>query len=168
MKRDFSNSDAMLILKIRIPQVQRSDRLMWNASQDGVYTVKSAYHFWQSQTVSFDQVQHSSGWKKLWQLPLPHKVKIFLWRFCKNIIPVQNLLRHRGVNVPILCPLCMQDVEHKLHVFFDCIFAACCWQLVGLQLQMMEEEDAPRWLLRMLEMETTEKFIKIAIVLWGI
>lgn len=109
-----------MIFNTRIPQSQPSDRLAWSVSKDDTYSVKSAYHLWQLQSNSNAQVQQWNGRKRLWELPLPHKVKIFLWRFYKNTIPVRNLLRGKGVNVPIIFPLCSQDVEHKLHV---CIFA---------------------------------------------
>lgn len=85
-----------------------------------------------------------------------------------NMIPVRKLLRGRGVNVPILCPLCNRDVEHKLHVFFDCLFATQCWQLAGLGFDMADVKNALGWLLNRLETDNNDTLIKVAIVLWGI
>lgn len=167
LRLDFNSSDAIAILGTRIPQNGKPDRLAWNASSDGHYSVKSAYHFWQNQNTQALRTTQSGGWKRLWQIHVPHKVKKFLWRFCKNTLPVRTLLRTKGVMVPILCPLCNRDMVHKLHVFFDCIYAEQCWQNVGLNFDMSTVEHAPTWLLRKLETETFDNLNKIATVLWG-
>lgn len=52
-------------------------------------------------------------------------------RFCRNNIPVRDRLKARGVNLSILCPMCNTDVEHLLHIFFDCTFATQYWNLAG-------------------------------------
>lgn len=91
------------------------------------YSVKSSYHCWHSANVSYCNISVSDGWNKIWRLNIPRKVKIFQRRFCSNNIPVRNVLRGKGVTLPIVCPMCETDVEHLLHVFFDCNFAfACC------------------------------------------
>lgn len=64
--------------------------------------------------------------------------------------------------------MCTGDVEHLLHLFFDCRFAEACWQKAGLSYDMWEVESAPVWLLHKLCTETSENLIKIATVLWGI
>lgn len=101
----------------------------------------------------------SEGWNKLWSLNIPHKIKTFLWRFCRNTIPISNLF-------PILCSVCEVDVEHLLHVFFDCDFASQCWQSVGYTPDMLLVESAPVWLLEKLCVESETNMIKIATVLW--
>lgn len=45
----FNNVDSIAILNTRIPRTQGNDRLAWNALMNGHYSVKGAYHFWQSQ-----------------------------------------------------------------------------------------------------------------------
>ncbi|KAL8127117.1 hypothetical protein AgCh_014147 [Apium graveolens] len=85
----FSNIDAGAVLETRVPQNPRADRLAWTLSIDGKYSVKTGYNFWLSNTEIPTQPAQISGWKRLWRLALPHKVKIFLWRFCRNTIPVR-------------------------------------------------------------------------------
>lgn len=83
------------------------------------------------------------GWKQLWRLDVPNKVKIFLWRLCRNNISVRNLLRSRGVQTPIICPMCGVDIEHLLHLFLDCNFAKDCWSVMGVQFDVLQVEEAP-------------------------
>ncbi|XP_074377163.1 uncharacterized protein LOC141718682 [Apium graveolens] len=95
-------------------------------------------------------------------------MKIFLWRFCRNNIPVRNHLRYKGVPVMILCPMCCVDVEHILHLFFDCIFARSCWQVAGIDYDMARVESGPEWLLNKLETSTQGECVKIVTIMLGI
>lgn len=113
-------------------------------------------------------IHQHEGWKKLWKLNIPHKVKIFLWRFCRNTMPIRWRLRSRGIIVPITCPMCNNDVEHMLHLFFDCNFAADCWAHANIMQDMTEVEAAPSWLLDKLATASVEELEKISMVLWGI
>lgn len=168
VRQAFSNTDAEVVLQVRIPQNNSRDRLAWTETSDGCYTVKSGYHFWQARSNLHPPVAHSVGWKRLWTLNVPHKIKIFLWRFCKNTIPVRILLRHRGVAVTIMCPMCNVDVEHMVHVFSDCCFAKQCWQEAGIINDMTHNEYASDWLNSKLALDNQENLTKIAMVLWGI
>lgn len=97
---------------------------------------------------------------------MPHKIRTFLWRFCKNNVLVRKLLRSKGVALPISFPVCENDFEHLLHLFFDCPFAKARWQIAGLFFNMLEVESAPRWLLDKFSEKSSEIIEKMAIVLW--
>ena len=81
---------------------------------------------------------------------------------------MKNRLLYKGVAVPIECSMCEGDVEHMLHIFFDCDFAKNCWNSVGMELYMDEVEFTPDWLLERLIIEPHEKLITIATVPWSI
>lgn len=112
VQQTFHEVDAECILKTRIPQNQVQDRVAWMHTVDGCYTVKSGYHFWYERHFNGMTEGNSNGWKRLWRLQVPHKMKYFIWRVCKNTIPVKNLLRGRGVSTSIIFPLCNVDIEH--------------------------------------------------------
>ncbi|XP_074336387.1 uncharacterized protein LOC141673535 [Apium graveolens] len=38
----------------------------------------------------------------------------------ENVVPVRWRLSSRGIRIPITCPMCETDVEHMLHLFYDC------------------------------------------------
>ncbi|XP_074374984.1 uncharacterized protein LOC141716683 [Apium graveolens] len=139
----FSEEDARLIKATHIAHSATRDRIVWSNTSNGQYSVKAGYQFWCDNFVSTSNIPQGAGWSRLWSLDIPHKAKTFLWHFCRNNIPVKRRLRARGVYLPIICPMCNLDIEHKLHLFFNYIFAASCWQYVGLQFDMSKVESAP-------------------------
>lgn len=147
VQQDFHQDDAQLILQTNIPQKEVKDRTAWVHTTTGTYTVKSGYQFWSQLNVTHTAETDAKGWNKLWNLNVPHKIRTFLWRFCTNNVPVRKLLRSRGVNLPITCPICITDIEHLLHTFFDCTFAVAAWQYAGVTIDGQLIEDAPKWLL---------------------
>lgn len=64
--------------------------------------------------------------------------------------------------------MCEQDVEHLLHVFFDCPFARHCWQYVGREYDMSTVEYVPDWLIQQINNASGEDISMISRVLWGI
>lgn len=164
----FLPEDAKAILSIPIPQRDVSDRLVWVGSSTGIYTAKEGYRFWLNQHVNGSNVPYSEGWKRLWSLFVPHKIKIFLWRFCRNTILVRMKLSAKGIRLPITCPMCSVDVEHLLHLFFDCRFAKKCWDHIGIRFDMSCVEDASSWLLQQLSSAKENDLLRICTVLWGV
>lgn len=109
VRQDFLDIDSQLILQIRIPRMDVRDRVAWVGSSNGFYNVKSAYQYWMSHCTTEIATADVKGWDRLWKLQLPHKLRVFLWRFCNNNVPVRILLKHKGVSTPILCPMCGVD-----------------------------------------------------------
>lgn len=164
----FSRGDALAILATNVPQRQVEDRIVWAKSLDGIYNVKTGYYFWQNLNAGDSNCTQSEGWRRIWRLSIPNKVKILVWRFCRNIIPVRNRLRGKGIQVPVTCPMCNRDIEHLLHLFFDCPFADSCWQSVNIRYNMSEVHSAPDWLLQILTSTKHSEVLTFCLVLWGI
>ncbi|XP_074377272.1 uncharacterized protein LOC141718788 [Apium graveolens] len=80
---------------------------------------------WHDRNIGVGLVTQSSGWSKLWKIDLPHKIKLFLWRFCRNNVPVKTRLSAKGVCIRLDCPMCNWDVEDLNHVFF--LLALLLW-----------------------------------------
>ncbi|WOH01628.1 hypothetical protein DCAR_0521012 [Daucus carota subsp. sativus] len=132
------------------------------------YTVKSGYYQWCQSQPANDGVQQSKGWNKIWNLEVPHKIKVFLWRFCRNTLPIRILLRGRGVPAPIVCSMCTGEVEHLRHLFFECGFAKECWQQKGFDSNVWDIESSHEWLLHTLANGPDEILVKMVSVLWGV
>ena len=157
-----------MIIQTRIPQIEVKDRLAWTGSHKGVYSVKSGYRYWETRYASTDNMIESQGWNRLWKLQLPHKTRVFLWRFCRNIIPVRWILRSKGVETTVLCPMCGTDIEHLRHLFCECSFAAECWSISGFNINMQETELTSEWLLNLISKEIEETILSVTNVLSGI
>lgn len=160
--------DAKAILAIPIPKSQVPDRIAWAFSPDGKYSVKSGYKYWHDRFSDCKHEVSSQGWAKLWKLEVPHKIRVFLWKICRNNIPVRYIMRRKGVQTSIICPMCLNDVEHLLHIFLDCSFAKECWQALNLNFDTLTVESAPDWLLQRLAEDDKERMVQVATILWSI
>ncbi|KAL5864153.1 hypothetical protein ACOSQ3_001667 [Xanthoceras sorbifolium] len=56
----------------------------------------------------------------LWGLNIPAKVRMFVWRACRNMLPTRSLLAARRVPVGAGCPLCDAADESVLHSLWLC------------------------------------------------
>lgn len=168
MNNLFLDCDAKAILAIPISNNQVPDRIAWRFTNDGKYSVKSGYKYWHDHYCECSRQQSSQGWGKLWRLDIPQKIRVFLWRICRNNVPVRNLLRGKGVQTTIICPMCSNDVEHLMHIFFDCDFAKELWKILELELNTEAVESCPEWILQNLASEDNARMIRIAMWLWGI
>lgn len=120
---NFLLADAKSILSIPIPRRDVKDKVVWAWSTTGLYTAKDRDRYWLNQNNSITNVSQCQGWRKLWSPFVPHKIKIFIWRLCRNTVSVPSRISAKGIRLPITCPMCSVDIEHLLHVFFDCQFA---------------------------------------------
>ncbi|XP_012837512.1 PREDICTED: uncharacterized protein LOC105958055 [Erythranthe guttata] len=105
--------DVGRILEIPVGNSLARDTWAWGPSNNGKFTVRSCYHMILASTQSSDK--RSSGgngsnidvdsckWNIIWNLEVPPKVKVFLWRLCSNILPANKSLCGRKV---ILSPFC--------------------------------------------------------------
>lgn len=105
------------------------DDWYWRLYLKGQYTVKSAYR-----TLVMQSNLHASSndkhWATHWRMKIPEKMKIHWWRIVKEIIPVRDVLRRRGVDLDISRPLCANHPETIKHLFLECnktqeIWSAC-------------------------------------------
>lgn len=161
----FSRDGAALILSTRIPAFPAVDRLAWSKTTNGKYSVKTGYQLWHARNIGTGSVTQSNGWSKLWKLEVPHKIKLFIWRFCRNNVLVRSRLSTKGVYLPLNCPMCNSVIKDLLHVFFACPFALACWHYTGTFCDMSTEDFAPSWLLTKLDLVSSIEALEIARVL---
>ena len=85
LRRFFHQFDVEEIMKLKIPGQEREDMTAWYYEKTGMFTVRSAYHLGvKMKELEKGQTSSSANsdgarpaWKKLWKLPVPHKVRIF-------------------------------------------------------------------------------------------
>lgn len=108
--------------------------------------MKSGYHYWYNLNFGNVAIPQSIGWKKVWNLKLPHKLKVFIWRFCRNAVPVRKRLSSKGIRLSTTCHMCLLDIEHKSQLFYYCEFVVGCWDHVRLWYDWSRlENDTGYW-----------------------
>lgn len=107
----FEEEQAANILNVPIYKESLVDRRVWKFNSHGLYSVKSAYRLYMDHFATFDEFKVQGDWTKLWDLKLPPKVKCFLWRCCRNCLPIRTRLQSRGIPCSPLCVLCDVDME---------------------------------------------------------
>ena len=102
------------ILKLHIPWREEEDTIAWHYEKTGTFTVRSAYRLGTS-LKELDAGHSSSSanpdgarpaWKKLWKLPIPHKVRIFAWKLIHGGLATKSNKKKRKITHNGVCDLC--------------------------------------------------------------
>jgi len=137
----FWPEDAEVILTIPTNE-DFKDMPAWHFDSKGIFSVKSAYKLAvqiRDQELGQDASPSSVcpdaifKWQKIWQLKLPHKINMFIWRMAHNSLPVKRNIVRRGIKIDTLCPVCKRFDEDCGHLFFKCKKAKECWQAMNLE-----------------------------------
>ncbi|CAL1377721.1 unnamed protein product [Linum trigynum] len=128
----FSPDNIKWILSIPIPLTPKPDRLIWHYSETGQYTVKSGYHLLSDERAELFNTlpSHldSRFWKVLWSLPVPAKLRVFLWRVVRGFLPCLAVLHAKTLCESSECPVCSEEIESISHCLFDCRVARGVWE----------------------------------------
>ena len=122
----FLPFEADTILNIPLSYNLPKDSIMWIGNKRGVFSIRSAYYV-ALQVVEKSEASECSSedcrtrlWKKVWQLQLPAKTRIFAWKACLDELSMRLNLAKRGVMVEADCPLCKKALESTSHALFYC------------------------------------------------
>lgn len=132
VKEVFNEDEAEIICRLPISKTGRADKQIWALSKNGIFNVKSAYHFemqrrrrllGESSKVSFEK----EGWSDIWRLKVPGVTKLFIWKALNNCLPTKrNLYRRKVVENPN-CPICNRYEETICHALWSCDAAVDVW-----------------------------------------
>ena len=134
----FLPHEASTILAIPLSSTLPEDCRVWSGTANGVFSVRSAYHVSHKQLSKINVGECSNNtrmkslWKAIWKLHCPNKIRNFIWRACKDILPTKTKLRDRKIPVEVECDLC-EGVETTGHTFWSCDIAAAVWQMANVK-----------------------------------
>ena len=115
-----------------------ADKLIWLASPNGFFNVKSAYKVaLELTTTSYSSSSSNDSnlrrfWKRIWKIQVPYKVHHFVWRACHDILPTKYNLKRRQVLTEEVCAECNLGSKTTGHVFWSCLRAQKIWTCSGL------------------------------------
>ncbi|XP_058741777.1 uncharacterized protein LOC131614170 [Vicia villosa] len=89
-------------------------------------------------------------WKQIWSAPIHTRVRNFLWRLAKNILPTRGNLVKKGVKTTTECPLCHESEENMDHLFFQCHFSRQVWFVSPLGLRIDVNSCVDYWMEKVL------------------
>ncbi|XP_048613591.1 uncharacterized protein LOC125587367 [Brassica napus] len=133
----FYPQDVELILKMKITQDSK-DFKVWKFNVSGAYTTKSGY--WLAANLAKSEVRSQAALlpslnplkKIIWDLCIPPKLRIFLWKILSAALPVANGLMSRGILVDDRCQFCGHVGESEVHLFFTCPLARLIWAVAEI------------------------------------
>lgn len=128
----FWEEEANLIINIPTSQSQGKDKMIWQLTTNGAFSVKSVYHHALLMNKSHKR-DSSKGyaidpmWKQMWKIQVPNKVKNFLWRSSTNSLPTMANLKLRKVTPNGLCPICSYEEETVIYLVWNCPTSLDVW-----------------------------------------
>ncbi|MBA0865196.1 hypothetical protein Goshw_009947 [Gossypium schwendimanii] len=149
----FLQSDAVNILQILLAQEAHEDFLVWGEERSGEFSVCSAYKLLQKNledpTAYALQTRSSVFYKLLWNLDLPGKIKITIWKISWNYLPTLANLKFKKLVTTSCCPRCASAEESMGHLFRRCPTTVEVWSELNylhfLNIQGMEFEEWLTW-----------------------
>ena len=113
----FIPYEADLIESIPLSVTLPADKLVWAETSTRNFTVRSAYKLAVNVFTTATNGTTSDGsllrkfWKKIWSLPIPHKVRHLCWRACRDTLPTKVKLRRCNVIAEDMCVCCHEEAE---------------------------------------------------------
>lgn len=100
------------------------DKIAWRWELTGKFSVQSIYHI-----LNFSGISRNR-YVLLWALPLPPKIRIFMWLVMHNRILTKNNLYKKGWRGDLTCQFCHKK-ETISHLFLKCPVARQIWFWFG-------------------------------------
>ena len=121
----FLPFEADTILRIPLSYSLPDDYIVWIGNRRSEFSVKSVYYVALPIVENLEGGESSNGdtrtplWKKMWQLKIPPKVRIFAWRVCMNGLTNLLNLGRRRINNDVLALYIgrSRKVQYMLYFF---------------------------------------------------
>ncbi|KAH1106793.1 hypothetical protein J1N35_010561 [Gossypium stocksii] len=123
------------ILSIPLACREMQDMLVWKHEATGEYSVRNGYRALITNQL---QIRDYNGtnvdnykifFHLLWELPIPAKIKIHMWRLFNNFLPHLTNLAQRRLMIDVTCPLCKEAPEDSAHLDFIGFIKGYCQEI---------------------------------------
>jgi hypothetical protein len=146
VRQYFFDIDANDILRTPVGRPGCADYRAWNFTKNGLFSVKLAYHLAvqrkrdaSGSVEASNSTREHKGWLDLWDVQVPGKTKVHMWRLVENGLAVGIELSHRKIKDGVVCLACGRT-ESLIHCFWSCPHSASAWSFLkeytGLECEM--------------------------------
>lgn len=107
VQQSFIKEDAQHILKIALPRIPSHDKLLWHFDKRGECTVQSAYQVALNQKFPYQpnsSKRNQTSWSIIWTVRILEKIKIFMWKVVRNLLPTTTNLWKKKCATKSLVP----------------------------------------------------------------
>ncbi|XP_073362988.1 uncharacterized protein [Aegilops tauschii subsp. strangulata] len=142
----------------QIPLQDRvEDFIAWQFDSKGIHSVKSAYKLHvktEKQRMNGGAGGSSGGshnldkcdddsWKRIWKMPCPKNLQLFLWRLKHESLALRTNLVRRGIWIQdTKCLFCGRVDEDGAHLFVKCKSVKEAWRDLAMEPERMSLEKA--------------------------
>ena len=130
----FLPYEVEVIKSIPLSNRAVQDIQIWAYTNTGEYSVKSAYKMIQTQQLRSSRGQSSNYsqcnkiWKATWAAKVCNKIKTFIWRAYRDILPTKVNLTRRKILLDARCDCCEVGVESTDHILLSCTYSDMVWK----------------------------------------
>ncbi|KAA3488883.1 reverse transcriptase [Gossypium australe] len=145
----FLEAVADLILRTPLASEPHADLMAWSGESSGEFSVRSSYKLLQNldPTAYALQTNYRACYRKLWQIDLPLKIKLFIWRTTWHYLATKANLFLRRLTNNSLCHCCGIGEETMNHIFRACPIAKGVWRVLSdLDLERFRNDEFSYWL----------------------
>ncbi|KAJ8429117.1 hypothetical protein Cgig2_016948 [Carnegiea gigantea] len=127
----FLPVDVDVILNIPLCPSWPQAKLMWHYTNDGTFTVRSAYHLlilevvWSNGECSSNSIHDI--WRSIWKLNVSPHIRVFAWRIGKSILPTGDNLSKQPPSFDMRRAICSHPEESDSHALLDYLLASKIW-----------------------------------------
>ncbi|GAU18320.1 hypothetical protein TSUD_202090 [Trifolium subterraneum] len=122
--------------------------------------------------IKCDKYHVMGNWNGIWKAQAPHKARHLLWRLCRGCLPTRSRLLERRVECTLNCPVCDEEIEDELHIFFRCAVARDSWTAAGLSSVLhnatYQQTNAMDHIFAVCGNESSDTVGRVAMLLWCI
>ncbi|GAU47896.1 hypothetical protein TSUD_25110 [Trifolium subterraneum] len=133
----FSKDVAEKILETPLVSSVREDKVVWEEERNDCYSVKSGYKLAMRFIIGSDKYHVVGNWNGIWNVQAPHKARHLLWRLCRGCLPTRSRLLERRLECTLNCPVCDEEIEDELHIFFRCAVARDSWSAAAMKVVIL-------------------------------
>lgn len=97
----------------------------------GDYSIRTAYKIFMNTILDDEQLRVDGSWSLIWNVQFPPRVKVFLWRACRDCLPVRTRLHTKGVECS--SPLTRHTVKESDKAVSNFSFVNCFYVPIYLK-----------------------------------